>query len=556
MGALGGDAGGNTSAWASSPDGKTIAIGFTPSGAVQLWDAATSKLIRTINTSAYWVSSIQFSPDSGKIAVGGATSAYDGVVEIWQTSTGDKLAALGTVANFGPMVVAFSPDGTILADCGTWDSNSHSVVQGVVELWNVSTGGQISSLATTCTSAQGIAFSPDGKTLAVGGQVSSSTVAHGVLELWTVRSGKLAATLPLATGTTTVASPVFTPNGNTLFAASDAGIQGFSTSNNGLLGTFANRCPSLSISPDGTLLAFGAGANGVVVCPVPGFVSAAIASLKLSPATVAGGAGVTGLVSLAQAAPPVGVSVGLTSNGPGASPPATVFIPGGSLSATFPVATFPVNSQTLVTITASSGPYMKSASLTLTSGALVSLSLSPNAVAGGGSSTGTVTLSGTARPGGAVVRLTSNSHSVAVPASVFVPAGKSTATFTVRTTPVAAVSSATVTASVGGLSQTASLTVSPPQLLSVTLKPATLVGGKTSTATVKISSPAPAGGLTIELSSDMSAAAVPNTVKIAAGQTSGTFTIKTARVTSQASALIAAYLTGALKTATLTITVR
>jgi len=58
------------------------------------------------------------------------------------------------------------------------------------------------------------------------------------------------------------------------------------------------------------------------------------------------------------------------------------------------------------------------------------------------------------------------------------------------------------------------------------------------------------------LSSDILAAEVPNTVKIAAGQTSGTFTIKTTKVTSQASALIAAYLTGALQTATLTITVR
>jgi len=76
---------------------------------------------------------------------------------------------------------------------------------------------------------------------------------------------------------------------------------------------------------------------------------------------------------------------------------------------------------------------------------LASVSLNPTVVAGGSSSTGTVTLNGPAPAGGAMVTLSSGNASVAVvPASVTVSAGSNTATFPVTTALVASSTQATI----------------------------------------------------------------------------------------------------------------
>ena len=66
---------------------------------------------------------------------------------------------------------------------------------------------------------------------------------------------------------------------------------------------------------------------------------------------------------------------------------------------------------------------------------LLSLTLQPTSVKGGGTSTGTVTLSGPAPTGGLTVTLSSSDSGIAVPTSqsITVPAGARIATFTVST---------------------------------------------------------------------------------------------------------------------------
>jgi hypothetical protein len=103
-----------------------------------------------------------------------------------------------------------------------------------------------------------------------------------------------------------------------------------------------------------------------------------------------------------------------------------------------------------------------SATYTIQQPSLTSLTLNPSSVVGGplGSSTGTVTLSGPAPSGGAVVSLSSSNPSVAsVPASVTVPAGATSATFTVNTSVVVVSTTVTISASYNGTTQTATLTV-------------------------------------------------------------------------------------------------
>jgi Subtilase family len=92
---------------------------------------------------------------------------------------------------------------------------------------------------------------------------------------------------------------------------------------------------------------------------------------------------------------------------------------------------------------------------------LSSVMLNPTSVTGGASSTGTVTLSGAAPTGGAVVYLSSSASSATVPTSVAVAAGTTSATFTVTTSPVTASTAVTITASYAGANKTDILTVTP-----------------------------------------------------------------------------------------------
>lgn len=163
---------------------------------------------------------------------------------------------------------------------------------------------------------------------------------------------------------------------------------------------------------------------------------------------------------------------------------------------------------------------------------LSGISLNPSTVVGGNSSTGTVRLTAPAQSGGFTVQLSSSNSAVAsVPASVTVPQGQTTATFTVTTARVTRSTTVTITASAGGVTRQATLTVNPQSsvtLQSLTISPTWVLGGSTARGTVQLSGPAPAGGAVIQLvSSNPSRASVPTTVTVPAGQTRATFTIRT-----------------------------
>jgi hypothetical protein len=192
--------------------------------------------------------------------------------------------------------------------------------------------------------------------------------------------------------------------------------------------------------------------------------------------------------------------------------------------------------------------------------ALTALSANPNPVVGGNASTGTVTLSTGAPSGGAAVALLSASPSITVPAGVTVPQGASSATFPIATSVVSSSTSATLSASYGGMSKTLIFTAEPappPSVASLTLNPATVAGGSSSIATVTLSSPAPNGGATVVLSSaDTSTATVPMTVTVPAAATSAQFTVQTFARHKTASTAISATYGGVTKSVLITVTRR
>jgi len=89
---------------------------------------------------------------------------------------------------------------------------------------------------------------------------------------------------------------------------------------------------------------------------------------------------------------------------------------------------------------------------------------------------------------------------------------------------------------------------------SLTLNPTSVIGGtQSSTATVTLSGPAPAGGAQVLLSSSNGAASVPSSVTVQAGATSATFRVNTSVVLVATSANISASYNGTTKTATLAV---
>src|SRR5205807_1866911 len=158
--------------------------------------------------------------------------------------------------------------------------------------------------------------------------------------------------------------------------------------------------------------------------------------------------------------------------------------------------------------------------------------------------------------GGAQVTLSSSNIAAATSNGVTVPAGAISATFSVTTSAVAASSPGTISASYGGVSKTAALTVTPsppPLLSSLTLNPTSVIGGLQSyTGTVTLSWPAPAGGAQVTLSSSNTAvASVPSSLTVPAGAISATFTVRTSLVLISTSVNISPSSNGATRTATL-----
>ncbi len=104
-----------------------------------------------------------------------------------------------------------------------------------------------------------------------------------------------------------------------------------------------------------------------------------------------------------------------------------------------------------------------------------------------------------------------------------------------------------------------STTTTPPPaptvtLSSLTLNPTSVIGGlQSSTATVTLSGPAPAGGAKVALDSSNGAASVPSSATVPAGATSATFTVNTSIVILATSATISATYNNTTRAATLSV---
>ena len=208
----------------------------------------------------------------------------------------------------------------------------------------------------------------------------------------------------------------------------------------------------------------------LIVDPPGTTIAPTLSSFTVNPGTVNAGTTATGTIAIPSPAPAGGVVVSLGSRIPAsASLPASVTVPQGATTASFPIATFAgfPNSTTSVLLEANTANTLIQSAITVVTGAtttatpsLFSLTLGSPSVVGGTSTVGTVALTAAAPSGGAVVSLSSTNSSVAAtPSSVTVPAGASSASFTITTKAVSATTTVNISAAFGGGTLTTALTV-------------------------------------------------------------------------------------------------
>lgn len=143
----------------------------------------------------------------------------------------------------------------------------------------------------------------------------------------------------------------------------------------------------------------------------------------------------------------------------------------------------------------------------------------------------TVTLDRNASAGGMSVELrTSNRNAIDPPASLTVPQGQRSATVSIRTSAVASNTQVTLDAILNGAGERQAVALVPQPIDRIQIQN-TVQGNTQTQATVRLSRPAPAGGLVVPVSSsNPAAAAVPASVTVPAGSTRASFAVQTGLV--------------------------
>lgn len=163
---------------AFSPDGRTLAAASAEDNAIHTFDVASGKELRKLKEQKM-ASALAFSPDNAMLVSASTDASGDYSVRLWNLSTGEEVWRKGT-RPWSAFELAFSPDGRILALVGGLPGRLN--ITGEVRLWDASTGKELRRCEGHRERVGCLAFSPDGRTLATGSQDKT-------IRLWEVATG-------------------------------------------------------------------------------------------------------------------------------------------------------------------------------------------------------------------------------------------------------------------------------------------------------------------------------------------------------------------------------
>jgi WD40 repeat protein len=225
--------GGQISTVTFAPDARTLAVSCL--NKVELWDAASGKLVRTIQASKDRpVGSIAFSFEGKTMA-----SGTSGAIAQWDPATGKEVGRFEKPEIASVVAIAYASDGKSLI---------YATENGTLRVLDLARNKERLVIDTNSRIGRCLALAPDGKTVAVGSNESA-------IRMWDISTGRELLS-ELDGHDARVNAVAFTPDGKTLIsAAENRQIRLWNTASWRQSGARKGGARSLCVSPDSKHLA-------------------------------------------------------------------------------------------------------------------------------------------------------------------------------------------------------------------------------------------------------------------------------------------------------------
>ncbi|MFI9101119.1 sigma-70 family RNA polymerase sigma factor [Streptomyces fildesensis] len=239
-----------------TPDGQLLGtvVGNSTSSNIRLWNTATGQPVRTFPAKGIGVSAVAISHDGTTVASGAGLDSGNHLFELHDADAGqlrDTVTTLtGQYGVDGGADVEFSPDGSTLAMLSSGANDDRELA-----LWDSAARRTVAQRPIVGGDVYALAFSPDGKTVAVGGGDGVNSQGPGIVWLISVPEGRITSTL--AAPGHVVYSLAFSRDG-TLATGSDNGVVQLWDTATGKATTLAGATGMVvAFAPDGRTLAVG-----------------------------------------------------------------------------------------------------------------------------------------------------------------------------------------------------------------------------------------------------------------------------------------------------------